>query len=258
MVNKLFLVIAATTLVSPLTSLAEITVKPAGMKVVWNSLGDEFKGFQTYSSKEGLYLSFGVTTSEKNIIAFDAKKSDITVKAGGKDLDGSFEPWERISEDGKTMRVELVSKKLPTDSVNKFQLTGSINVILASKFETKSTEVKVLKKGDKFSLGDNFAFEVGKLAKPSYGDDELEIELKWDRDIPELAKIKFYDEAGKEVEFRKGASSRFGSLGKVVISRSYRFKKKPGKLKVEMDLWSDLESLSVPMNMNVGLAGAVE
>jgi len=243
MVNKLFLVIAATTLVSPLTSLAEITVKPAGMKVVWNSLGDEFKGFQTYSSKEGVYLSFGVTTSEKNIIAFDAKKSDITVKAGGKDLDGSFEPWERISEDGKTMRVELVSKKLPTDSVNKFQLTGSINVILASKFETKSTEVKVLKKGDKFSLGDNF---------------ELEIELKWDRDIPELAKIKFYDEAGKEVEFRKGASSRFGSLGKVVISRSYRFKKKPGKLKVEMDLWSDLESVSVPMNMNVGLAGAVE
>gem|GEM_PF-5647364 len=51
-----FLVILAiltTTVAYPATIRAELSVEPAGMKIIWKPLKNGFDGFQTYDSKEG-------------------------------------------------------------------------------------------------------------------------------------------------------------------------------------------------------------
>ena len=50
-----------------------------------------------------------------NIIAYDKESSKVTVKTGDQYLGGGFKFGEKISKkDGKTMRIEVETEKLPT------------------------------------------------------------------------------------------------------------------------------------------------
>ena len=246
-------IFAAVTVTCPITALAEVTVEPAGMKVVWKSLKDEFDGFKTYNSAEGVYVTFAVRGGEKSIIQFDKKKSKATIKDGDKDLGGEFGFWNKTSKDGKTMRIEVKTDQLPTGGSGTLKLAGSLVLTMASKTETGTSGPREVKKDDKLTFTDDFSCVVTSIEKPTHGDNELEVTFKWDRDIPELAAVRFYDEAGKLIESKAGSWSSMGGFGKRTVSKSYLLKKKSAILKVEMDLWSDAEKVTIPMDMNVGV-----
>ena len=70
------------------------------------------------------------------------------------------------------------------------------------------------------------------------------------------AGVKFVDEDGNEQEANRGGRSRM-SFGKIVnIEISYKAKKKRSKGKLVVEYWKDLEKVSVPVEMKLGLAGA--
>lgn len=256
MKKLLFPMILATSVVLPTISQADVSVEPAGMKIVWKSLKDEFDGFQTYNSSEGTYVTLAVKGGDKGIISFDTKKSKITLSDGTKDLEGKFGMWNKISKDGKTMRVEVSSKNLPSPEATKFSLKGELSMVTASKTETKTSESQEFKKGDKVELTDKFKFEIESIGKPKWGDDPLEVSFKWKRKVPELAAVRFYDAEGNLIESSSGGSSSMGMLGRYTVTKSYKLKKKVDKLKIEMDLWSDAETVTVPVDLTVGAGGA--
>lgn len=255
MKKQLFPVIVAGSIALSGTCLADVSVEPVGMKIVWNSLKKEFDGFQTLNSEEGAYVVLGVSAGDKGIISFDKKKSKVSVSDGTSDLDGGFGMWNKISKDGKVMRIEVSTKKLPAAGVTELKLSGSLEVTMASKTETKASEPTKFKKGDKVEITDGFKFEIDAIGKPKWGDDPLEITLKWSRKVPELAAVRFFDEAGKEIESSTGGSSSMGFGNKYTVTKSYKLKKKSDTLKIEVDLWTDAETVSVPVDLSVGLGG---
>lgn len=235
------------------TCSADVTVEPVGMKIVWKALQKEFDGFQTYNSKEGAYMSLALFTDDKGIIDFDQEESKLAISDGTNDLGGKFGMWNKISKDGKVMRVEVSSEKLPAADARQLKLTGEIKLIMATKTETKASQSREFKKGDKVSLSDDFQFEIDSIGKPKWGDDPLALTLKWQRKVPELAAVRFYDEAGKEIKSSGNGSSSMGMFKKYTVTKSYALKKKSKVLKIEMDLWVGVQKVTVPIDTVVGI-----
>ena len=252
----IILAILATTVAYPATIRAELSVEPAGMKIIWKSLKDEFDGFQTYNSEQGVYLTLAVKGGSKGIISFDKEKSKIVMSDGINDLKGEFGIWNKISKDGKTMRIEVSADQVPSTEASKLSLKGGLAMMVASKTETKASESREFNKGDKVELSEGFKFEIESIGKPKWGDDPLEVAFKWQRKVPELAAVRFYDAEGTLIESSSGGSSSMGMLGKYSVTKSYKLKKKAAKLKIEVDLWMDAETVTVPVDLAVGLGVA--
>ena len=248
-------IILVCVVVSPVTTQADVSVELAGMKIVWKSLKKEFDGFRTYNSQKGAHVMLAVCGGNKQIIGFEKNKSKVTIFDGSGDLGGKFGIWNEASKDGKVMRIEVSTEKLPAASASTLTLSGSLELVVASKTETQTTEAKALKKGDKIKMSEGFSFEIASIGKPKWGNDPLEVILKWKRKVPELAAVRFYDKSGKLIKSSKEGSSSIGIAGKYTVTRSYKLKKKSNFLKIEMDLWIDAEKVTVPIKMDVGIGG---
>lgn len=236
----------------------QVTIKPAGLQIVWDDLKDAFGGFKTFNAEEGVKLALAVRGTEKKIIGFEKKTSKVAVTDGTNDLDAELGMWNKISDDGKVMRAEIKTKKLPAADAVGFNVTGSFDVTLASKTETGTVGPRALKKGDKLEISDQFKFEVSEIGKPKWGKEPLEITLKWSRKVPDLAAIRFFNEAGKLIESSAGGSSRMGFGNKWTVTKSYKLKEKSDIIKIEVDVWVDSETVTVPVNLKLNLAGKVK
>ncbi|MFK7911837.1 MAG: hypothetical protein AB8F34_14740 [Akkermansiaceae bacterium] len=238
---------------------ADITVEPAGMKVVWKSLDKEFDGFKTYNSSEGVGLTLVAKSTEKQFIGFNKKTSKLTFMDGETDLGGKFGFFDKISKDGRVMKVELNSKKLPAKGVASIGVKGTLDVIVASKSETKTLGPREFKKDDKLELGEDFKFTVKSIGKPKWGDNALEVTFEWKRTTPgkveELKEVRFYGEDGKLIESSRGGTSWGGFGTNYSTSISYNLKKEAKILKVEMDIWTDAERVTVPLNLALKIGG---
>ena len=78
------------------------------------------------------------------------------------------------------------------------------------------------------------------------------IPLEKKKEWPAFSAVRFYDGEGNEIKSESGGSSRFSMLGSVTESRTFRLASKPKSFRVEMDIWSDLESITVPFSVKVG------
>ncbi len=76
---------------------AEITLEPAGIKVVWKSMEKEFDGFKVYNSSEGVGLTLVAMTKEKQFIGFLKKSSKASFMDGDTDL-GATVAADRVTE----------------------------------------------------------------------------------------------------------------------------------------------------------------
>lgn len=243
--------------IAPTICHAEITVKPAGMQIVWDSMKDKFGGFTTYNASEGLSVTLGIETTDKGFIDFNKRESKVTISDGENDMGGKFGIWDRISDDAKSMSVVVESEEPLQAGAESFAIKGELLAVTASEKETKSTKLSKFKKGDQVDSIEGFEFEVEKLGKPEWGDEPHSITLKWKKDVSEIADARFYDANGEQVESSKGSTSSFSAFGKVTsVSKTYRLSKKVETLRIEFDLWSDLAEVSIPFDLVVSLGGA--
>lgn len=240
----------------------QITLEPVGMQVVWKSLKKEFDGSKTYNADEGVHLTLAATVKEKKFIGFLKKESEVTFLDGDKDLGGKFGFFDKVSKDGTMMKLEMQSDKLFAEGAASVKVKGSLSVMVASKSETKSFGPAALKKGDKFELRDDFKFTIEDIGKPKWGNDPLHVVFQWKRKkpgkVPELKEVRFYGEDGKLIESSRGSSSWGGFGGSYTTTLAYNLKKESKVLKVEMDLWTDAEKVTVPfdLTLNIGSTGS--
>lgn len=244
-------------LASWVVATAGVTVKPAGMQVVWDDGDKAFGGFRTFNSEPGVRLSLILESDAASFIGVDEDACE--VKIGGQEADCSFFGQQsELSEDGKKLRLKFSAKGAKDDG-GKVPVSGKIMVETASeKGEVSSNEVEwkegaVLKFPEESGLPE---FTVDKVGKPDWGDDEFEVTLKCKKDYPEPAGVKFVDENGKEQEADRSGSMRMG-IGKMVkIEVNYKAKKAMTKGRLVIEYWKDLEKVSVPVEMKLGLGSA--
>lgn len=235
---------------------AEFEVKPVGFQIVWDTMRDEFDGFGTMNALDnGVTLSIAATTTGKKIVEFDSDGCKLTkfVDNSGKPMKGEFGHFAKVGESGKTLRFEIESKELPSQAATGLEIEGSLVVEVASQSKVVKTEVVELAKGKAVVFGELLKTEITEIGKPGYGEMKAEITLEAKKEWPAYSTLRFYDGEGNEIKSESGGHSRFSMLGSVTESRTFRLAKKPKSFRVEMDAWSDLETVTVPFSVKAGL-----
>ncbi len=236
---------------------SELEVKPLGMQVVWDPAKDAQDGFSTYNRQEsGLEVAALLTSSDQVIVSadMDASSFDGFFAAGKKSLAGEFGWNKNISKDGKNLKFTIESKKLPAGEISALTAKGVLHIQLGSEKEKFTTEMIEMSPGKEGKLGE-MAFELSKLGKPSWGDAVLEITLKSKQSFEGIAEYRFFDENDKPVSFEEAGSGSMGFMGKKTYSKTFTFKTKPKKMRVEADMWSDLSTVEQPFELSLSPKG---
>lgn len=232
-----------------------ISVKPAGLMIVWEPMKEEFDGFQTFNYEKGTHVCLGLRSTDKDFVVFDEKKSKMTVSDGSNELGVEFGFWNRISKDAKAMRIEMRAEQLPASGSSSLIVNGELAVHVASNKTTKSTESRKFQKGDMVELAEGFVFEINKVGLSNWNKDDTEVSMTWRRKVPELAEVRFYDPQGNLIESSSGGSSSMGFAGKYTVTKSYVLEKYSGAFRIEMSLWTDMQSVTVPVDFKIDIGG---
>lgn len=240
-----------------LCNAGEPSIRPLGLQLVWEKSAEQFDGFATFNTQKATTLALLLDGGGKSLIEVDQDNSEVeTFKDDqGKDLKGEVGSFPKVSKDGKLARVSVEGEEAVTPGAKTVTAKGVVKARTASKRETKKSKLVEVKNGEKAVLGDKLQFKIVKSGKPDWGDEPFMIELEVKRDIPEVAELRFYDEAGKLIKSKQSGSSRMGFMKMVTVSRDYSLARKVDKIVVEADLWTDMEIVEVPFEITVGVGG---
>ena len=233
----------------------EISVKAAGLQVVWEDGAEYFNGFKTFNSKPGVNLALILETKGDSFVDLDQNESKVIV--GGVKGSCWFFGSGGLSEDAKHLKLKIgADGAKPSDG--KVEVKGDVVVMTASGKGELSSEMIEWKKNSvvKFPKDSGLPdFKVGEIGKPDWGDEKWEVTLKTKKDFEKFVSVKFVDEKGKEFEGKRGGWSRMGMLGKVDISVSYKVKDPVKHAKMVVEYWKGVKKVKVPVNMTIGMDG---
>lgn len=239
---------------------AEPKVEVSGVQLVWKDDAEAFGGFDLFGAQRPVSLALVADGGGEKVIAFDSDGSSLD--SFGDDKGGKFEakigPFDKIAEDGSGVRFELWSEDAPTQGATALIARGTVKIRTGGATATRKSEIVALTKGGEVELGEGLAFEISKVGKPDWGDDPMQVELKINRDIPEVAAVRFYDKNGQEIESSESGSGRMGFMKKVTVTKGYTLKREVKEVRLEMDVWTDMEEHEVPFEVKVGIGGKME
>jgi len=235
----------------------EPSFHPAGLRLVWDDRKEAFENFSLFGAQKPLTLAVLLEAPGKGIISLDLENSELgrLEDDAGTDLDGEFWPFPKISEDQQMVRFEIHGGKAPATGAREIHAAGEVKLITAGERQTTKSEPLQLKEDTEVAIDDKLDFTVGKVGKPNWGDAALSVELKFDRDIPEIAEVRFLDADGKAIETKPGGSSRSAFFNKVSVTRSFNLDRKVDLVFLEIDRWTDIEEKILPFELKVGLGG---
>ena len=195
---------------------------------------------------------------DSNIIGYVKDESKITFNDGKKDLGGGFRFLGKLSEGGSVMTVLARSDEPASKDVETIKITGNLDVLLASKSSTHIAKKTEFKKGDEIKAGDDLKFTVIGIGEHKRNDRAIEIILNFTRKQPgkilEIKGVRFYSEAGALITSEKQSTTSYKIFGKDTTKLNYLLKDGPKSYKItkmEIDLWTDLKKVTVPLDMTL-------
>lgn len=233
-----------------------VTVKPAGMQVVWDDGGGVFGSFRTFNMKAGMQVAIILDSDGPSFIDVVERECKVTI-GGAEGRCRYFGQQSQLSKDGKHLRLEIEAEgaKLVDE---KAAMNGEIAVLMASEKAEASTGMLDLKVGTVVE----FPAEAGlpkltieKVGKPSWGKEEFMVSLKCHEDFQKPVSVKFIDENGKEQVAKSAGSSRMGIGKMLTVSMAYKVDKKVSKAKLVVEYWKDLKKVTVPVDFKLGFGG---
>ena len=236
----------------------KVSVRAAGVTVIWEQGNKEaFEHMMVLNSQHPVALALYITAKGKKIVAIDSDKSKLTSLGDDQEtnIKGRLGHFPRLAKDGSAAFVEIQGENGVSTKAEALVAKGSLAISTASKTDSKRSKVVKAKKGSKLEFGEGLNFEIAQAGKPDFGDDPFAVTLKIKRDIPEVAKFRFFDADGKEIEAHQTGSSRGGGLGNVSVTRDFNLKRKADQIRVEIDRWTDLGKVVVPFDVKVGIGG---
>lgn len=229
------------------------TVQLAGLRVVGPGYGLNGTELRPFYQQSGTTLALALQAPEnKKIVDVDDSKCSLvefTDDRGHNLLDGvDWGGFPKISKDGRVALIEVTSKNRPSQDASKLLARGTIHLRVAASKSTEMIENLKLEVGTKA----NVQQEVIQVMKVQKEDDGLILVLQINRKfVNNMKDIRFYAAGGNPVDIWSQGSFTFGNVSQ--IEYNLDIKSTPEALKVEIDLWQELETLNLNFEIESGL-----
>lgn len=239
---------------------ATLTVSPLSLSVTRAVPGvDEDSDLARFGGQAGTEVRLLIRAEGKRLIGFDDDASGLTAftdDKGNSLLEGRGSgrieglSWFRSSDRGDIATINVAGRKTPGPGASSLIVSGKLVFEAARKQSTHLHQNAELKKGTKLQAGP-IDCEVSQAGKPQWGDEPLEIELKFKGELPPIAKARFLDASGEPIASSRAGSSRMSMLGSVTTTVSYRLSRKVPKATVQFVVWDDVQSVDLPLDLIV-------
>ncbi len=236
-----------------------LKVEAGGIQIVAKQESEEFDSLRPFHQQLGTKVALmihgegliAIDTNESKLSAFrDNKGTNLLVKEGfGGD---GFDSFPKVNDAGTLGMVDVRGGGIPTKGAHSVQVKGSLTVSQGTQSKAVKSAKVAFKDGSKLVAG-AYTFEIKKVGKPSFGDHPMEITLKIDQKLTEIRAFRFLDVNGNEVESNGTGSSSMGFNDQVTVERSFSLAKEITTGTLELDVWQDLKTKTVPIDVTVGV-----
>jgi hypothetical protein len=235
-----------------------ISIKAAGVTLIWEKIDeDAFDHVSILHSQKPVAVTLYLKSEAKKIVSIDrkgSKLSSLTDDQGTK-MKGRIGHFPDIAKNGSGAFVDVEGETYISSKAQRLILKGTIHVALASKTNAKRSKVVPARKGSKLILADDLVFEVENAGKDDFREGRFGITLKIDRDIPMVAKVRFFDGDGKQIDAKSEGSGRMGFGRRVTVTRDFSLERSAKEISIEVDLWADLKEVDVSFDLTIGVGG---
>jgi len=229
------------------------TVHLAGLRIVGPGYGVNGTELRAFHQQSGITLALVVKVPQnKMIVDVDDSKCVLTKcvdDRGHNLLDGvDWGGFPKISEDSRIALVEVSSKIRPSMDASEIYARGTIHLRMAASAITENIESLKLKTGTRIHVRQ----EVIQVMKVQAENDGLTLVLQISRELMnDMKELRFFTSNEDPVEIWGRGSFTFGNVSQ--MEYSCNIKSLPETLRVEVDLWQELEILNVSFNIAAGL-----
>jgi hypothetical protein len=234
-----------------------------GLSIARAKKDDKFNRSMAFQIKAGTNVSLYVSMPGKTIIQLDRDASMLTkftddkgtvlAKPGsGKSFGSWLGTFPHIADDAHSCAPSVRSKKLPAAGASALTIDATLAFICGDAPKTAQCDVS-LTEGTAVKLG-MVAANIIKVGKSTRGKMKFNVTFTSSQSFDSIRKLVFLDSAGKEIKSRYaggGKHSAFGSTS--TYSKRYELEKKVDKVTIKIDYWRKIESVTVPLKLNVGL-----
>lgn len=266
MTNRLFLwmLLLAAPLAAQDTTTAKVKAEVTGIHVNKAPYQGDQDLAPNMEPAPGTKLSVLLTVPNGGIIRMDEHKSKLTKFSDDKGTNllaakaakesffnspiGSF---PKITKDQKGCLVELQAMTTPAAGARTLEVEASVSLAVGSDQETVKQEKVEAKKDGAFKAG-GIEFKITEAGKNTFGDDPMKIGLESKEGL-KIAKIRFLDAGGKEIESRLGSRGSMSFGGDATYSWEYTLKQMATTVTVEVTLWKKVTIVDVPVKLSVSL-----
>ena len=229
------------------------TVRVAGIRIVGPGYGLNGTELRAFHQQSGTTLALAITAPDnKKIVELDDSKCSLvefTDDRGNNLLDGvDWGGFPQISKEGHIALIEVTSKARPSQDATQLHVRGTIHLRAAASESTEKIENLKLKVGNKV----NVRQEVIQVMKVQAENDGLTLVLQINRKfVNNMKEIRFYTAKDNPVDVWSQGSFTFGNVSQMEYNLDTQ--SAPEALKVEIDLWEELETLDVSFETESGV-----
>jgi hypothetical protein len=228
-------------------------VELAGLRVVGPGYGRNGTELQAFHERSGTTLVLLVRAPEdRKIVAVeDSKCSMVEFRddRGRSLLDGvHWGGFPHVSDDARHALLEVTSRTRPSQEASRLLAEGTIRVRIAASERTERIETLRLTVGSKAQIQQ----EVVQVMKVQQEGDGLTLVVQMNRRFAEgVRDIRFFAPSGHPIDIRGRGSFTFGTATQLEFNLETRAT--PESLKIELDVWQDLQDLDLGFQINAGM-----
>lgn len=240
-------------------------VSVAGIRVTGPGYGKTDFGaeLRPFNWSEGTSIALFISHPDGGLISVDGDKCTLTSIQDdtGKKLDEGENRFgqpaarfamDNVSQDGKAAMIDVEAKAVPAKGATAIELKGKLQLLTGTTQESVKSKKFAFKKGNQVNAGD-LSFEVIAAGPPRFGSGAYSITLRTKQPIDSVASWKFLKPDGSAVETRTGSVMRMGFNQSVTIDQELVLSQKIEEGILELDVWTDLKEVEVPIDLNVQL-----
>jgi len=236
----------------------------AAVSVVALKIGKEIpedpKGYPTFV-KKGTSLTLVVRRADKFFVGMDKKTklaaftddagTDLLKKTGKWGMSG-ISSFPKFSEDGHLCVVDVQGPTPPAKGAKTIRLKATLVMKCAEGEKTAVQKDLKLKKGSKLTAGP-VPWVITKVGKPDWGDAKLAVSVSGSVSHDAIKQLVFLDAAGKEIEHSVGMRSSSGWGNRMTYGVTYNLKKKVDAVTVKVIYFEKTETITIPVDLEVGV-----
>lgn len=225
----------------------------AGLRVIGPGYGLNGTELQPFHQQSGTTLALVVEAPEnRKIVNVDDDKCTLVEFIDDKGhnlLDGvDWGGFPKVSEDSRFALIEVSSKTRPSSDAIRIRTRGTVRLQVAASAVTEKINHLKLQVGNKV----NFQREVIQVMKVQAENEGLTLVLQISRELKNTMKdIRFYTDNTNPIEVWGQGSFTFGNAAQMEYNLDT--KTIPETMKIEIDLWQELEILDVSFDITTGL-----